>query len=143
MTVAFLLDVNVLIALTDSLHEHHRRATEWFESDPHRPWATCPLTENGFVRILGHHKYPNFAGDTSVAREVLEKLCLLPGHQFWPDDLSLRDRAKFRDLPASQHLTDRYLLVLAVARKGSLVTMDQSVDATVVPGGDRALLLIS
>jgi hypothetical protein len=57
--------------------------------------------------------------------------------------LSLRDRAKFRDLPASQHLTDRYLLVLAVARKGSLVTMDQSVVATVVPGGDRALLLIS
>jgi hypothetical protein len=57
--------------------------------------------------------------------------------------LSLRDRAKFRDLPASQHLTDRYLLVLAVARKGSLVTMDQSVDSTVVPGGDRALLLIS
>ena len=141
--MAFLLDVNVLIALTDSLHEHHRRVTDWFESDPYRPWATCPVTENGFIRILGHPRYPNFAGDTSDAREILEKLCLLPGHQFWPDDISLRDRTKFRNLPDSRHLTDHYLLGLAVARQGSLATMDQSIGAAALPDGERSVLLIS
>jgi toxin-antitoxin system PIN domain toxin len=141
--MSFLLDVNVLIALTDSRHQHHRRAADWFEADPHRPWATCPITENGFVRILGHKNYPDFAGDTLAAREVLEKLCLLPGHQFWPDDLSLRDRSKFESMPDSRHLTDHYLLALAVGRKGLLVTLDRAVDPSSVWGGDKALLMIT
>lgn len=140
--MAFLLDINVLIALTDSLHNHHRRATDWFEADPYRAWATCPLTENGFVRIAGQKSYPNFAGDAHAAREVLEKLCMLPGHQFWPDDLSLRDRTKFRHLPDSRHLTDHYLLGLAASRKGQLVTLDLGVADSGIAGGDRALFLI-
>ena len=140
--MAFLLDINVLIALTDSLHNHHRRATDWFEADPYRAWATCPLTENGFVRIAGQKSYPNFAGDAHVAREVLEKLCMLPGHQFWPDDLSLRDRTKFRHLPDSRHLTDHYLLGLAASRKGQLATLDLGVADSGIADGDRALFLI-
>lgn len=141
--MAFLLDVNVLIALTDSLHEHHRRATDWFEGDPHRPWATCPLTENGFVRILGHMSYPNFQGETNAAREVLLKFCLLPGHQFWPDAMSVRDRSIFPELPASRHLTDCYLLALAVERRGKFVTLDRAVDVSSVRGGAKSLLTIA
>lgn len=140
--MAFLLDVNVLIPLTDSLHEHHRRATEWFEADAYRPWATCPLTENGFVRIVGHKNYPNFAGGADAAREVLEELCRLPGHQFWADNLSLRDRSWCHRMPDSRQLTDHYLLGLAVSRKGRFVTLDQGVDASLVPGGERSLFLI-
>lgn len=140
--MVFLLDVSVLIALTDSLHEHHRRATAWFEDDPHRPWATCPLTENGFVRILGHKNYPNFQGETNAAREVLVNFCLLPGHQFWPDFVSLRDRSILPDLPASRHLTDCYLLALAVERRGRFVTLDHAVDASKVPGGAKALFAV-
>ena len=140
--MAFLLDVSVLIPLTDSLHEHHNRATKWFEADPHRAWATCAITENGFVRIMGHKNYPNFAGETNSAREVLQNLCLLPGHQFWPDDLSLRDRNTFPKLPDSRHLTDCYLLALAVQRKGRFVTLDSNVDASLVRGGAKALLEI-
>ncbi|MBU3665588.1 MAG: PIN domain-containing protein [Chthoniobacterales bacterium] len=140
--MAFLLDVNVLIALTDPLHDHHRRATDWFEADAYRAWAACPLTENGFVRIVGQRNYPNFAGDAHAAREVLEKLCLLSGHQFWPDDLSLRDRTKFKHLPDSRQLTDCYLIGVAVARKGCLATLDRGMDASLVRGGSRALFLI-
>lgn len=141
--MVYLLDVNVLIALTDSLHQHHRRATDWFEADLQRPWATCPLTENGFVRIVGHQNYPNFAGDASAAREVLEKLCLLPGHQFWADALSLRDRSSFGQMPDSRQLTDHYLLGLAVSHRGRLVTLDRRVDPALIAGGKRALFLIS
>ena len=140
--MVFLLDVSVLIALTDSLHEHHRRATDWFEADPHRPWATCALTENGFVRILGHKNYPNFQGETNAAREVLLKFCLLPGHQFWPDSVSVRDRSIFPNLPASKHLTDCYLLALAVERRGRFVTLDRAVDASKVRGGAKALFVV-
>lgn len=137
-----LLDVSVLIALTDSLHEHHARATDWFAADPHRAWATCPLTENGFIRIMGHKSYPNFAGETNAARDVLASLCLLPGHQFWPHDISLRDPSALPKLPDSRHLTDCYLLALAVRKRGRFVTLDGQVDASAVRGGAKALLEI-
>jgi toxin-antitoxin system PIN domain toxin len=137
-----LLDVNVLVALSDEKHEFHQRAVAWFSRDPQRAWATCPITENGFVRIIGHRKYPGFSGGTNAARQILEVLCRLPGHQFWPDDLSVRDRSNFKHLPDSRHLTDHYLLGLAAKRKGCLVTLDQGVDASGIVGGNRALFLI-
>lgn len=137
-----LLDVNVLIALIDEDHDLHDRAIAWFSRDPQRAWATCPITENGFVRIIGHRNYPGFQGGTKAARQILELLCQLPGHQFWPDSLSLRDHKWFERLPDTRHLTDHYLLALAVTRKGCLATLDQEVDASFVRGGSRALFLI-
>lgn len=73
-----LLDVNVLIALIDEDHDLHDRAIAWFSRDPQRAWATCPITENGFVRIIGHRNYPGFQGGTKAARQILELLCQLP-----------------------------------------------------------------
>ena len=137
-----LLDVNVLIALSDEEHEFHQRAVAWFSRDPQRAWATCPITENGFVRIIGHRNYPGFSGGTAAARQILEALCLLPGHQFWPDAVSLRDRLRFEHVPDSRHLTDYYLLGLSAARKGCLATLDLGMDASLVRGGSRALFLI-
>ena len=137
-----LLDVNVLIALSDEAHDFHERAVAWFSRDPQRAWSTCPITENGFVRILGHRNYPAFPGGTSAAREMLASLCLLPGHQFWPDSVSVRDRAALPVLPASRHLTDCYLLALAIERRGRFVTLDHAVDASKVRGGGKALLAI-
>jgi uncharacterized protein len=140
--VVHLLDVNVLIALSDEEHECHQRAAAWFSRDPQRAWATCPITENGFIRIIGHRNYPGFSGGTAAARQILEALCLLPGHQFWPDAVSLRDRLRFERAPDSRHLTDSYLLGLSVARKGCLATLDGGVDVSLIRGGSRALFLI-
>lgn len=137
-----LLDVNVLIALSDEAHDLHRRAVAWFSRDPQRAWATCPITENGFVRIIGHRNYPGFTGGTAAAREMLEALCLLPGHQFWTDALSLRDRNRFERMPDSRRLTDYYLVALAAARKGCLATLDRGIDVAAIRGGSRALLVI-
>jgi len=140
--VVHLLDVNVLIALSDEAHDFHRRAVAWFMRDPQRAWATCPITENGFVRILGHSNYPAFLGGTSAARNLLDALCSLPGHQFWADALSLRDRSSFGQMPHARHLTDHYLLGLAVSHKGRFVTFDQRVDPALIAGSKRSLLLI-
>jgi len=64
-------------------------------------WATCPLTENGFLRVFGGKSYPGGPGCPQEARRALQSLLLLPGHQFWADDLSLSDARQFPNLPAS------------------------------------------
>jgi toxin-antitoxin system PIN domain toxin len=138
-----LLDANALIALGDANHPHREAALRFFkESATVAGWATCPLTENAFLRILGGSGYPDGPGTPSEARLLLSRLLAAPGHQFWSDDLSLGDTGLFPVLPASRHLTDLYLLGLAVKRGGRLATFDAGIDPAWVPGGAAALLLI-
>jgi uncharacterized protein len=90
--VTFLLDVNVLIALIDPNHVGHETAHEWFHEMGAASWATCPLTENGVIRVVGHPKYPNSAGSPAAVAPFVARLRALPGHVFWKDDLSLIGR---------------------------------------------------
>ena len=139
----YLLDVNVLVALGDSNHPHRTTALQFFEKCATREgWATCPLTENAFIRIFGSASYPYGPGTTSEARRVLNTFCSAPGHQFWPDDLSFANTRTFPNLPVSQQLTDLYLLALAVKRGSKLATFDQRIDPAHLPGGAAALHLI-
>ena len=138
----FLLDANVLIALGDSTHVHHGRVQQWFHSQPGRVWATCPLTENAFLRIVGSRKYPGYVGEPKAIRTLLQQMCTFPGHQFWTDSISLCDPLKFPNITISKHLTDLYLLGLAVARKAQLATLDKRIDPKIVPGGIDAYFLI-
>jgi uncharacterized protein len=136
----FLLDINVLIALADPDHVHHTRAESFFLSNHHSGWATCPLTENGFVRIISHPSYLKGPATPDLAREILNELCQHAGHHFWADELSLRN---FGPLPSSsKHLTDHYLLSLAVHHQGILVTLDSRIDAALVRGGSSACVVI-
>jgi uncharacterized protein len=137
-----LLDVNVLISLVDANHIHHRAALLFFPTVRVHGWATCPLTENGATRILG--RPGNFHGPDSptAARTLLRSLLAIPGHQFWSNDISLMDTSFFPSLSTSKHLTDLYLLALAVKHGGRLATFDASIDATLIPGGPQALYLI-
>lgn len=137
-----LLDVNVLIALCDPNHVHHERGRSWFLSADCEGWATCPITENGLVRILGQPSYPDFDGGPEDARRVLETLTYAAGHQFWPDAVSLRDANAFPGLPGSRHLTDLYLLGLAVHYRGRFATFDARIDPNLMSGGPGAFLLI-
>jgi toxin-antitoxin system PIN domain toxin len=140
----YLLDVNVLIALVDPAHIQHDQAHEWFARVGHRGFATCPLTENGLIRIVGHPKYPNSPGPPSVVLQSLTAIRGLPGHTFWPDGLSIADAEFFAPELLSSHsrVTDSYLLALAHAHRGRLATMDQKLATEVVPGGKKALELI-
>ena len=138
----FLLDVNALIALGDPFHVHHGDVLEWFSKHHFQGWASCPLTENGFLRIVGHPNYPKGPGSPGGARRLLNQLLAQPGHQFWPDSLSLCDLRACRILPASKHLTDYYLLALAVQRHARLATIDQYIDPTLLPGGPAAYHVI-
>lgn len=138
-----LLDASVLIALGDAGHDHEAAAMRFFENEAvPSGWVTCPLTENAFLRILSQPSYPRTLGSSMEARRVLLRLLASPGHQFWPDDVSLTDTRLFPALPASKHLTDLYLLGLAVKHGGRFATFAQNIDASLVPGGPQAFHLI-
>lgn len=140
----FLLDVNVLIALLDPAHVHHDAAHEWFGANGHKAWATCPLTENGVLRIVGHALYPNSAGTPSAVMALMATLRTLPGHVFWPDDISLMDaeRIDASRLLTSAQVTDSYLLALACRHDAKLATLDRRLVADAVRGGAKHLHVI-
>ena len=140
----FLLDVNVLIALVDPTHVQHDAAHEWFALQGHQAWATCPLTENGLLRIVGHARYPNSPGTPAAVAPLMAALRALPGHVFWPDDISLLDaeRIDATRLLNSAQVTDSYLLALACAHNGHLASFDRRLVKDAVRGGARRLHLI-
>jgi hypothetical protein len=140
----YLLDVNVLIALVDPSHVQHEGAHAWFSRVGGKSFATCPLTENGLVRIVGHPKYPNSPGPPSVVVQSLTAIRGLPGHVFWPDSVSIADQSFFASELLSSHtrVTDSYLLALAHANRGRLATMDQKLATEVVPKGRAALQVL-
>jgi uncharacterized protein len=132
----FLLDVNVLVALAWPAHKLHSRAQHWFLNHSKHGWATCPLTEAGFVRISSN---PAFSPDALGTHESLELLSMNlahPAHRFWPDNISLATAVKAlkADLSGHQQVTDAYLMALALHNKGKLATLDRSV-ASLLPAG--------
>jgi uncharacterized protein len=140
----FLLDVNVLIALIDPAHVQHDQAHDWFARVGKRSFATCPITENGFLRIVGHPKYPNSPGPPSSVARSLAALRALTAHHFWPDKISIADDSQVDVAHLSSHsrVTDTYLLALARAHGGRLASMDQRLAVDAVSGGAGSLELI-
>jgi toxin-antitoxin system PIN domain toxin len=130
-----LLDVNVLIALLDGDHSLHSRATQWFANNARSGWASCPITQNGCVRIMSHPGYPN-APPVSAVMERLGEATANSLHEFWPDDISLLNRevVDASRIHGPRQLTDLYLLALAVRHRGQFVTFDQSVSIEAIKG---------
>jgi|GraSoiStandDraft_8_1057269.scaffolds.fasta_scaffold148722_3 uncharacterized protein len=131
-----LLDVNVLVALFDEMHAHHEAAHLWFGHNRRLGWATCPLTENGFVRIISTPTYPGRGINLPDAITRLEEFRASGDHSFWPDSVSLRDGDLFRPRHITGHrqLTDVYLLALAFQYGGRLATFDRTIPLRSVPG---------
>jgi uncharacterized protein len=143
--VTFLIDINVLIALIDPSHVGHDAAHRWFAETGATSWATCPLTENGVVRIIGHPKYPNSAGSPAAVAPIVVRLRTLPGHVFWSDDFSLvdSDLVDVDQIMTPSQVTDAYLLALAVQNGGQLATFDRRLSTRAVRGGRAGLQLIN
>lgn len=142
--MTFLLDVNVLIALIDPGHVAHDDAHSWFQAEGQAGWSTCPLTENGVIRIVGNPKYPNSPGSPATVAAIVAKLRQLPGHSFWPDELSLVgcQEVDTTKILTSAQVTDTYLLALAKSRSGRLASFDRKLSVQAVRGGKSALHLI-
>jgi toxin-antitoxin system PIN domain toxin len=138
-----LLDVNVLIALFDPDHTLHEPALEWFAKHARSGWASCPFTQNGCVRVMANPGYPNPLPPEALIRRLAEA-CRSSVHEFWPDDISLLDARLLNParILSARQLTDLYLLGLAVAHAGRLVSFDKSIVLEAVTGARRTHLLI-
>jgi toxin-antitoxin system PIN domain toxin len=138
-----LLDVNVLIALLDQGHAHHAAARDWLSRNIKQGWASCPLTQNGCIRILSQPSYPGALPPAAVA-ERLAAATATSWHAFWPDALSLLDGASvsWAAVLGSRQVTDIYLLALAVNRGGRLVTFDRAIPLAAVPGARPKHLVV-
>src|SRR6266498_2543050 len=91
-----LLDINLLIALLDADHVFHQRAHVWWAANADSGWASCPLTENGVVRIMCNFGYSQrLQLVPSELIRLLDSFAANTDHEFWPDELSLRDKSHF------------------------------------------------
>ena len=137
-----LFDVNVLIALLDVDHLHHARAAVWLDENIAAGWASCPITQNGCVRIMSQPGYPNALPAARVAEHLREAI-ETAHHAFVPEDLSLLDVTRFdtEQLLGHRQVTDAYLLGLAAAHGLRLVTFDTSIALRVVRGATSGLVV--
>lgn len=134
-----LLDVNVLVALFDPDHVHHELAHDWFAEHRASGWATCPTTENGFVRVLTS---PAYHASVNRPEGIVARLRLFQQsgqHVFWPDAVSITDLTVFRPsyMRGQRQVTDVYLLGIAVRMGGRLATFDRTIPASAVHGATR------
>lgn len=138
-----LLDVNVLIALLDAAHIGHRQAHDWLAAHGGDGWATCPITQNGCIRIMSQPAYPGALAAADVAGRLAEAI-QHDSHRFWPDDVSLLAPATidWQRVLGHRQVTDNHLLALAVRHKGRFVTFDARVQRAAVAGAKPAHLVV-
>jgi toxin-antitoxin system PIN domain toxin len=131
--VRALLDVNVLIALLDPDHASHDTAMSWFEAHAAQGWASCPITQNGCVRIMSNPSYPNPLPVQAVMKRLADA-CMEKVHEFWADQVSLLDAAVIdaNRIHGPRQLTDIYLLALSVGNNGRFVTFDTGIPLSAV-----------
>jgi toxin-antitoxin system PIN domain toxin len=138
-----LLDINVLLALLDSDHVDHDRARDWINAEISHGWASCAITQNGFVRIISQPRYPSPVSP-KLALDRLARASQTEYHEFWPCSVSLVaegviDRSR---LVGPRQVTDAYLLALATRHHGRLVTFDRSIPLAAVNGAQEANLTV-
>jgi len=138
-----LFDVSMLLAVFHKDHMFHVSARTWWAANAHDGWATCPLTQNGFVRITSQ---PNYLQKRSTieALEVLRLGVSQPDHEFWPDDISITDTSLFDPayILGPNQITDVYLLGLAIKNGGRLVTFDRGLPLKAVRGAEARHLVM-
>jgi hypothetical protein len=136
-------DVNVLVALAWPNHVHHDRAREWFENNHRRGWATCPVTESGFVRVSCNRRVTPAATRPETAIQLLRELTALPGHAFWSDDTSIARSPWItaERLLGHGQVTDAHLLALTLSRGGRLVTFDGGIVEILPPSAARDVVV--
>jgi toxin-antitoxin system PIN domain toxin len=141
----FLLDVNVLIALLWPPHEAHERTQRWFAKNAGQGWATCAMTQAGFVRIVSNPAFSRRVVSPRDALQVLGGSLQHPAHHFWTEDIGVTEvLASFGGrVLGHQQITDAYLLGLAIHKKGRLATLDSSLASLLPePSAARRVVLL-
>jgi toxin-antitoxin system PIN domain toxin len=135
--VISLLDINVLVALAWPNHEHHALVTGWFHQNEGEGWATCPVSESGFIRVSSNQRAIPGAKSPVEAAELLIQITSRPNHVFLSDDISLAASkvVALRKLTGyRRQVTDAHLLGIALRHGARLATLDGGILDLVPPG---------
>lgn len=138
-----LYDISALLALFDEEHRKHDPVFSWFTANAGEGWASCPLAQNGFLRVISQPSYLRPRSLIQAYERLLDATSDI-NHQFIADDISLLDDTlvRFPDVAGPAQLTDVYLLALAVAHDMRLVTLDKSIRINAVRGATEENLII-
>ena len=144
MSGAFLLDVNVLIAMSWPAHVAHEKVQQWFGKHGRAAWATCLFTQTAFVRIISNPAFSPNALTTADGFQLLGANLRHAGHRFWPDNIGLLEATKsFQEqIAGHQQVADAYLLGLALHHKGRLATLDTGMTSLLAKGTDKDLVSV-
>ena len=136
--MTFLLDLNLLLALAWPSHVHHDIAHGWFQREAAPRWATCPVTQLGFIRLSSNPAFTSDAVSPTEALSLLEGMTAMDGHEFWPDDVDCVSATFPTGMRMTVHrqVTDAYLLSLARAHGGCLATLDRRM-SRLLPRNER------
>ena len=134
-----LLDVNVLLALAWPNHQHHAIAHRWFLKHAHHGWATCGLTEVGFIRLSSNPAYTPAAVSPPEAADLLGQFVEHKAHVFWSSPPA-RPRSIFAQSLGHQQVTDAYLVEVARENNGRIATLDTKL-AVHGDSSDRVVLI--
>jgi toxin-antitoxin system PIN domain toxin len=142
-----LLDVNVLVALAWPNHVCHSLARKWFRTQRELGWATCPTSENGFIRVSSNVRVIPEAKSPREAALFLRDLMVYGRHVFWPEEASIIDERwiSLEKIHTCRQIMDAHLLSLALRHEGCLATFDRGI-LSLVPEGEKkesAVQLIS
>ena len=130
-----LLDINVLLALAWPTHQHHQDAHAWFHRESKHGWASCALTQLGFVRLSSNPAYTPDAVSPQDAVSLLERLTSHAKHRFWTDLPPIDVRA-IRHAGGHRQVMDAYLVQIARHYKARVITLDRRLAAHAVAGDD-------
>lgn len=139
-----LFDVNAVIALLDPNHVFHETVHEWWGAHLSTGWASCPLTENGVLRVMSQPVYSAQIRLTpAIVSDALRQFRANTRHEFWPDSVSILDgKVELGLVVGHRQLTDVYLLALATEHRARLVTFDSQVPLAAVPGARPENLVV-
>lgn len=117
------------MALAWPNHVHHSRALRWFIANREDGWATCPVTESGFVRVSSNVRAIPDARTPAQAIHLLRQIRRQPGHTFWGDDVSPvdSDSTAFEQVVSYRQVTDAHLVTIATRMDGRLATFDRGI----------------
>lgn len=144
--MTWLFDVNVLLAIADENHVFHTAIHHWLSTQKNKRWATCAITECGFIRVISQ---PAYRGERREAPAAIRFLRLMKAgadwtHDFWPDSVSITDAAVVNEarVAGPRQITDLYLAALAFSRQSRLVTFDTGIPWHIIPGAGSSLIEI-
>lgn len=138
-TSVALLDVNVLLAATWPDHRSHLAVRTWMAHQAELQWASCAITQSGFVRLSCNASATPHPASPAEALGLLAQMTAHPGHHFWQECPAISQLALWPSLVlrGQRQITDGYLLALAHHHKGRLVTLDRGIPELLPRTADR------